>query len=606
MRECGAVGVAMTEGASVKKFINRPEDVEREVVDGYVKSYPHIIRKAADDIVVRAHPKHGRVALVSGGGMGHEPAHLGYVGAGMLDAAVGGAIYTSPAQDRIIAGIGAVAPGTTGVLLVIKNYTGDVINFKMAEQAARDEGIACDHVVVDDDVAVEGSSFTVGRRGVAGTVFVHKCAGAAAEAGASLPEVKRVAEKVIANVRTMGAAIEPCTVPAAGKPGFTLADDEVEMGVGIHGEPGVRRERMQPVDDMVDEILDTILADLDCAGHDVAVLVNGAGGTPPYELAIVSNHVHDVLAARGVRVWHTYMGPYFTSLEMRGFSVTLLRLDDELKGLLAAPAETAAWTQGAVAGEAEGDATDAATTPEADDADCSPAAAAPGAETAPRAADAEAPGAAPSSPDVAAAIKAISAIADAMDAHKDELTELDQPIGDSDHGINMARGFDAVRAQLPELAGQDLPGLLKRAGSIIVSKVGGSSGPLYGTLFRKVGVALKAEGSLTVRALSAGLGKAFVAIEDLGGAKPGDKTMLDAIRPALEALERGRVNEASVAEALADAASAAEEGAEATVPLVARKGRASYLGERSVGHKDPGAASFALLMRTLATVAAGK
>ena len=193
-----------------------------------------------------------------------------------------------------------------------------------------------------------------------------------------------------------------------------------------------------------------------------------------------------------------------------------------------------------------------------------------------------------------------------MDAHKDELTELDQPIGDSDHGINMARGFDAVRAQLPELAGQDLPGLLKRAGSIIVSKVGGSSGPLYGTLFRKVGVALKAEGSLTVRALSAGLGKAFVAIEDLGGAKPGDKTMLDAIRPALEALERGRVNEVSVAEALADAASAAEEGAEATVPLVARKGRASYLGERSVGHKDPGAASFALLMRTLATVAAGK
>ena len=499
-----------------------------------------------------------------------------------------------------------MAPGTTGVLLVIKNYTGDVINFKMAEQAARDEGIACDHVVVDDDVAVEGSSFTVGRRGVAGTVFVHKCAGAAAEAGASLPEVKRVAEKVIANVRTMGAAIEPCTVPAAGKPGFTLADDEVEMGVGIHGEPGVRRERMQPVDDMVDEILDTILADLDCAGHDVAVLVNGAGGTPPYELAIVSNHVHDVLAARGVRVWHTYMGPYLTSLEMRGFSVTLLRLDDELKVLLAAPAETAAWTQGAVAGEAEGDATDAATTPEADDADCSPAAAAPGAETAPRAADAEAPGAAPSSPDVAAAIKAISAIADAMDAHKDELTELDQPIGDSDHGINMARGFDAVRAQLPELAGQDLPGLLKRAGSIIVSKVGGSSGPLYGTLFRKVGVALKAEGSLTVRALSAGLGKAFVAIEDLGGAKPGDKTMLDAIRPALEALERGRVNEVSVAEALADAASAAEEGAEATVPLVARKGRASYLGERSVGHKDPGAASFALLMRTLATVAAGK
>ena len=336
----------------MKKFINDPADVERQVVDGYVKAYPSLIAKAADDIVVRAHAKRDKVALVSGGGMGHEPAHLGFVGSGMLDAAVGGAVFTSPAVDRVAAGIGAVAPGNKGVLLVIKNYTGDAVNFKMAEQAAKEDGFNVDHVVVDDDVAVQDSTFTVGRRGVAGTVFVHKCAGAAAETGADLPEVKRVAEKVIANVRTMGVAIEPCTVPAAGKPGFELADDEMEMGVGIHGEPGVRRAAMEPVDAMVDEMLEKILGDIDYSGHEVAVMVNSSGATPPYELAIVNNRVHDVLTSRGIPVWRTYMGPYMTSLEMRGFSISILRLDDELKELLAAPAQAPAWVEGSVAREA--------------------------------------------------------------------------------------------------------------------------------------------------------------------------------------------------------------------------------------------------------------
>lgn len=577
----------------MKKFINRPEDVERQVVDGYVKSYPALIRKVGDDVVVRTHRKRGKVALVSGGGMGHEPAHLGYVGTGMLDAAVGGAIYTSPAVDRISAGIEAVAPDATGVLLVVKNYTGDVINFKLAEEAAREEGVACDHVVVNDDVAVGTPTQREQRRGVAGTVFVHKCAGAAAEAGEPLAEVKRVAEKVIDNVRTMGVAIAPCTVPAAGKPGFTLADDEMEMGVGIHGEPGIRREKMEPVDAMVDEILDHVLADIDYAGHEVAVLVNDAGGTPDYELALVANHVHDVLSARHVGVWHTYMGNYLTSLEMRGFSVSLLRLDDELKDLLSAPADTPAWQQGE-ASLAEDAAPEEDAAPKqvaASEASNVPAAEATGATK--------------------AVIDVISAVADAMGAHKDELTELDQPIGDSDHGINMARGFSAARALLPSLAGEAPAAVLKKVGSTLVSKVGGSSGPLYGTLFRKVGVALKGDDSLAsdenaVRCLAAGLSKAFVGIEDLGGAKPGDKTMLDAMQPAMEALEHARGEDTPLAEALAQAADAAEAGAEATVPLQARKGRASYLGERSVGHKDPGAASFALLMRTVANAVAAQ
>lgn len=577
----------------MKKFINRPEDVERQVVDGYVKSYPALIHKVGDDVVVRTHRKRGKVALVSGGGMGHEPAHLGYVGTGMLDAAVGGAIYTSPAVDRISAGIEAVARDATGVLLVVKNYTGDVINFKLAEEAAREEGVACDHVVVNDDVAVGTPTQREQRRGVAGTIFVHKCAGAAAEAGKPLAEVKRVAEKVIDNVRTMGVAIAPCTVPAAGKPGFTLADDEMEMGVGIHGEPGIRREKMEPVDAMVDEILDHVLADIDYAGHEVAVLVNGAGGTPDYELALVANHVHDVLSARHIGVWHTYMGNYLTSLEMRGFSVSLLRLDDELKNLLSAPADTPAWQQGEAS--------------LAEDA-------APGEDASPKqvaASEAINVPAAEATGATKVVIDVISAVAGAMEAHKDELTELDQPIGDSDHGINMARGFSAARALLPSLAGEAPVAVLKKVGSTLVSKVGGSSGPLYGTLFRKVGVALKADDSLAsdenaVRCLSAGLSKAFVGIEDLGGAKPGDKTMLDAMQPAMEALEHARGEDTPLAEALAQAADAAEAGAEATVPLQARKGRASYLGERSVGHKDPGTASFALLMRTVANAVAAQ
>ncbi len=574
----------------MKKFINAPEDVERQVVDGYVKAYPGKIAKAADDIVVRAHAKRGKVALVSGGGMGHEPAHLGFVGTGMLDAAVGGTVFTSPAVDRVEEGIRKVATGNTGVLLVIKNYTGDVVNFKMAEQNAREDGIDVDHVIVDDDVAVKDSLYTVGRRGVAGTVLVHKCAGAMAETGAPLAEVKRVAQKVIDNVRTMGVAIEPCTVPAAGKPGFELADDEMEMGVGIHGEPGVRRAKMEPVDAMVDEMLDMILGDLDYSGRDVAVLVNGSGATPPYELAIINNHVHDVLAAHDVHVWRTVMGPYMTSLEMRGFSLTLLRLDDELKALLDAPADAPAWTQGAVA---EG-ATD-------------------GSAEASAVADGQKGPKGPTPTEVAGTsnaaevdsttqlvCNALAQVADALDAHKDELTQLDMPIGDSDHGINMARGFDAVRDLLPQLAGKDAPAVLKKAGMTVISKVGGSSGPLYGTILRKLGVAVKRAGDLTLASFADGLEAGFAGIQDLAGAQLGDKTMLDAMRPAIDALREGIDAGEDAAQVLTHAAQAAADGAGATVSLVAKKGRASYLGERSVGHKDPGAASFAYCMAAVA------
>ncbi len=329
----------------MKKFINDVSKVEEQMVLGMVKAYPNYLKKLdCGNVVVRSNKKEGKVALISGGGSGHEPAHGGFVGEGMLDAAVAGAVFTSPTPDQILEGIRAIATDA-GVLMVVKNYTGDVMNFEMAADMAELEGIPVKHVVTNDDVAVKDSLYTIGRRGVAGTVFVHKIAGAKAEQGASLDEVQAVAQKVIDNVRTMGAAITPCTVPAAGKPGFELGEDEMEVGIGIHGEPGTHREKVRPADEVTGHLLDQILGDIDYVGHEVAVMVNGSGATPLMELFIINNHVSDVLAEKGVKVYKTFVGEYMTSIEMQGFSISLLRLDDEMKQLLDAPANTPAWKE---------------------------------------------------------------------------------------------------------------------------------------------------------------------------------------------------------------------------------------------------------------------
>ena len=326
----------------MKKLINSVETVEDEMIQGLVKAYPQYLKKIdGHNVVVRAKKKEGKVALISGGGSGHEPAHAGYVGEGMLDAAVAGAVYTSPASDAILEGIKAIATDA-GVLMVIKNYTGDVMNFEMAAEMAEMEGINVKQVVVNDEVAVKDSLYTVGRRGVAGTVFVHKIAGALAETGASLDEVQAVAQKVIDNVRTMGAATLPSTIPASGKPGFELAEDEMEVGIGIHGEPGTHREKMMTANDITDHLLEKILADIDYSGSEVAVMINGSGSTPLMELYIINNRVADVLAEKGIKVVQTFVGEYMTSIDMAGFSISVLKLDDQLKGLLAAKADTPA------------------------------------------------------------------------------------------------------------------------------------------------------------------------------------------------------------------------------------------------------------------------
>ncbi|MGN0464714.1 MAG: dihydroxyacetone kinase subunit DhaK [Lachnospiraceae bacterium] len=328
----------------MKKIINGVEQVEDQMIMGMVKAYPQYVKKLdCGNVVVRAEKKEGKVALISGGGSGHEPAHGGFVGKGMLDAAVAGAVFTSPTPDQIYEGIKAIATDA-GVLMIIKNYTGDVMNFEMAAEMAESmDGIKVKQVITNDDVAVQDSLYTIGRRGVAGTVFVHKIAGAKAETGASLDDVQAVAQKVIDNVRTMGMAIKPCIVPAAGTPGFEIADDEMEIGIGIHGEPGVEKKALESADAIVDQLMEKILADIDYADSEVAVMINGCGATPLMELFIVNNRVADILAEKGIKVYKTFVGEYMTSLEMEGFSISLLRLDDELKELLDAEADTPAF-----------------------------------------------------------------------------------------------------------------------------------------------------------------------------------------------------------------------------------------------------------------------
>jgi len=326
----------------MKKFLNKIDNVVDEMLKGLVKAYPTLRRVDGAEVIVRADKKVGKVALVSGGGSGHEPSHAGFVGTGMLDGAVAGPVFTSPTPDQVYEAIKAVKTDA-GVLLVIKNYTGDVMNFEMAAEMAEADGIKVDKVVVADDVAVENSTWTVGQRGIAGTIFVHKIAGAAAEKGASLAEVKRIAEKVCANMHSMGVSLTPCTVPAAGKPSFELAENEMEVGLGIHGEPGTHRAPVETAKDVVDHLLAKILAKDFAKNAEVVVMVNGLGGTPQMELCVINNDLHNALAAKGITVYKTLLGNYMTSLEMAGFSITVLILDAELKALLDAPAKTPAY-----------------------------------------------------------------------------------------------------------------------------------------------------------------------------------------------------------------------------------------------------------------------
>ncbi len=326
----------------MKKLLNKIDDVVVESLAGLAASHPMLVRlHPSVKAVLRADAPRAKVAVISGGGSGHEPLHGGYVGYGMLDAACPGEVFTSPTPDQMYEAAKAVEGGK-GVLFIVKNYTGDVMNFQMAADMLAGEGVSVAQVVIDDDVAVQDSLYTAGRRGVGGTVLAEKIVGAKAEAGGNLEEVKALCEKVNSRVRSMGMALTPCTVPAAGKPTFSLAEDEMEIGIGIHGEPGRERMKLKPAGQIVEMMAKAIVDDLPFkSGDEVLAFVNGMGGTPQMELFLVFNDLAAYLKERGLVIARSLVGNYITSLEMQGFSITLLKLDEELKALWDAPVETA-------------------------------------------------------------------------------------------------------------------------------------------------------------------------------------------------------------------------------------------------------------------------
>jgi dihydroxyacetone kinase-like protein len=332
----------------MKKIINDPSTVVDEALRGMALAHPDLLVVQPDPAVIwRADaPVEGKVALVSGGGSGHEPMHGGFVGTGMLDAACPGAVFTSPTPDQVQAAVEKVNGGA-GVLLIVKNYTGDVLNFETAAELVAMDGVDVRTVVIDDDVAVKDSLYTAGRRGVAGTLLLEKIVGAAAERGADLDRCEALARKVVANVRSLGLALTACTVPHVGQPSFELADDEYELGIGIHGEPGRQRLPMEPADALVRRLVEPVVEDLPFAeGDRVLLFTNSMGGTPLVELYLAHGIAEKLLAERGIVVERRLVGPYVTSLEMQGMSVTLLKLDDELTELWDAPVRTAALRWG--------------------------------------------------------------------------------------------------------------------------------------------------------------------------------------------------------------------------------------------------------------------
>lgn len=329
----------------MKKIMNDPSQIVDEMVAGFVKTHDDLVELIPDTFAVkRKNQPDGKVALVSGGGSGHEPTHAGFVGQGMLSAAVFGQVFTSPTPDQIEAAIKGVDRGA-GTLLIIKNYSGDVMNFEMAQEIAEMDDVKVEKVIVDDDIAVEDSTYTQGKRGVAGTVLVHKILGAAADQGTSLDDLKDLGEKVINNTKTIGVALTGATVPEVGKPGFTLPEDEIEYGVGIHGEPGYKREKLKTSKEMVHELLGKLKKAFDLkSGEKYGVLVNGMGGTPLMEQYVFMNDVLNELESLGVTVGFKKVGNYMTSLEMQGVSLTLIKLvDDKWIDYLEYPVVTPAW-----------------------------------------------------------------------------------------------------------------------------------------------------------------------------------------------------------------------------------------------------------------------
>ncbi|PTR33898.1 homodimeric dihydroxyacetone kinase [Luteibacter sp. OK325] len=572
----------------MKKLINDPLQVVSEMVEGLVLADDRLTRIAGENVVLRRdHAEHaasGKVALISGGGAGHEPAHAGYIGQGMLTAAVVGEVFTSPSVDAVLAAILAVA-GPAGVLLIVKNYTGDRLNFGLAAELARASGVTVDVVVVGDDVALDTDDGAVGRRGIAGTVLVHKVAGAAAEAGLSLAEVKREAQAAIDAVFSMGLGLGACIVPAAGTPGFELSDTEVEYGLGIHGERGAKRGTIAPADAMLDTLLDRLLERSGLRAQErVALLVNNLGGTAVQELGIVARHALKRLEAAKIEVALVQVGTFLTALEMPGCSLSLMRLDEARRERLLAPASAAAWSV-----------------------PTHPVTVAPAVKARTLTQTAQVAGPAWTSTGHSTRFAgAIRAVTGALQKAEHELTDLDSVVGDGDIGLSLARGARGVEAALPELDKAHPAVALQTIASVLRRELGGTSGPLYAAfVVRAASHLAERDEADSADAWAAAFRAGIEGVQALGGGKAGDRTMLDALIPAADAMDAA-VSRGDAAPAVVQAAiKAAHAGVEATKQMRPRLGRSSYLGDRALGHADPGAFAVALWLEAIGTTFPG-
>ncbi len=570
----------------MKKIINNPEDVVMEMCRGIALAHPELDLNQKYKIISRRSKDRNKVSLISGGGSGHEPAHAGFVGEGLLDAAVCGDVFASPSQIQVYQAIRESAGGK-GTLLIIKNYSGDIMNFKNAAFLAQEDGINVDYVVVDDDVAVNDSLYTVGRRGVAGTFFVHKISGAAAEDGKTLSEVKNIAEKVISNVKSLGFALSSCTVPAKGSPTFSLLEDEIEFGVGIHGEPGIKREKIATSDILAKRIVDQLAGELKLSENDeVAVLINGFGSTPLQELYVLNYSIQCLLSEMNLKVLKIFVGNYMTSIDMAGASVSILKLDDVMKKYLLSPCNAPGFKM-----------VDAAEVRHTEPGELN--------EIKNRK---KGKYCIETSSDYAVIhggkislnniIYMVDCISECIIKNEVAFCELDSHAGDGDFGMSVSKGFRQLKNEWHEILDEEavsIGSFLNASALIIMEYCGGASGPIWGSAFRAAGKFADDKTEMDISTFSQMMAAAVAGIQKTGersfgrGAVVGDKTLIDALVPAVDSLAVSAENKMKLNSALKEFAGQAVEGARKTEHITARMGRAGTAGERSLGFPDAGA-----------------
>ncbi|MGW4828415.1 dihydroxyacetone kinase family protein [Amycolatopsis japonica] len=543
------------------------ETFKRDWLDGFVTAYGRSVRKVPGAYgVLRREETEPKVAVVIGGGCGHYPAFAGLVGPGLADGAVVGDVFTSPSAEQVYRTARAAESGA-GVLFGYGNYQGDVLHFGLAARRLAAEGIESRTILVTDDIASGPADAPERRRGVAGDFLVFKIAGAAAERGDDLAAVHAVAEKANANTRTFGVAFGGCTLPGASAPLFTVGESEMELGLGIHGEPGVRTVGRLSARELADELVDGLLPELPTGDGRVVVLLNGLGRTKYEEMFATYTRVHERLAAAGLSPSHTEVGEFVTSLDMAGVSLSILVLDDELAELYAAPCDTPGYrSTGAALAQVPLESTVDALLAEAE-------------------------------PGQGIVDRALTAALHDIEANEAELGRLDAVAADGDHGLGMTRGMRAA-VSAARRDGDSLSTALLAAGTAFADAAGGASGALYGVLLAETGAGLRglAAEEVTTETLASAVDGAVKAFVELGKAEPGEKTMLDAIEPFRLALREQAEAGADVPQAWQKAAQIAVSAAEATADLLPVKGRAARLARRSEGHPDPGATSFALLV----------